>query len=130
MDPNAVLAKIRAAVEESFTVSDCSVDDIAEAFQALDEWLSKGGFLPAAWRHAHPMDWLDEIHALLSGNPWNADTLDGVAGVLNRAGYEVLEPEPLKPANLPPRTKNSMPNPDYIAAVKQLKEASDGASDQ
>jgi hypothetical protein len=29
---------------------DGSAAELAEAVQNLDEWLSKGGFLPAAWR--------------------------------------------------------------------------------
>lgn len=41
MDPNAALEALRLAVR--------SDEDSQAAFEALDEWLSKGGFLPAAW---------------------------------------------------------------------------------
>lgn len=41
--------------------------------------------------------------------------------MLPQGGLEIIEPEP--PANLPPRTKNSQPNPDYIAAVDAIAAA-------
>lgn len=56
MDPNATLKRIRELVE---AVLDHDLDDrdaldaagyLADAVQALDQWLSKGGFLPEAWR--------------------------------------------------------------------------------
>ena len=56
MDPNATLAELRGAasriVDELDHERQPDLDDvqrIAEAFQDLDEWLSKGGFLPADW---------------------------------------------------------------------------------
>lgn len=42
MDPNAVLAEIRAYVKDDES-------PLAEAVIALDEWMSRGGFLPDAW---------------------------------------------------------------------------------
>jgi hypothetical protein len=48
MDPNAALDQLR----ELLTGNDGSIDDYeraAEVFDGLDEWLSKGGFLPSAW---------------------------------------------------------------------------------
>lgn len=86
MDPNEALRLLRKYASDTG-------GEFGEQFEALDEWLSKGGFLPAAWCHPRPRAELDEIHNLLSGNPWTPDTLDSVAGVLNRAGYEVLEPD-------------------------------------
>lgn len=56
MDPNAVLAIARdraASVIESADFSDARESEeaveLAEAFQALDEWLTKGGFKPREW---------------------------------------------------------------------------------
>ena len=52
MDPNEALAIIRAAAERYRDDLSTEVEDLApalEAFEALDEWLSKGGFLPGAW---------------------------------------------------------------------------------
>jgi len=60
MDPNETLRKARAAAGALIALidgSESSVDDrllteaedLAEAFQALDSWLSRGGFLPTAW---------------------------------------------------------------------------------
>lgn len=56
MDPNATLEGIRvvAARMEDFD-SEGLVEDaieLATLVQNLDEWLSKGGFPPEAWRHA------------------------------------------------------------------------------
>ena len=57
MDPDATLALIREALAETAMAADgdSNDDEIAAAHklrdgvEALDEWLSKGGFLPAAW---------------------------------------------------------------------------------
>jgi hypothetical protein len=57
MDPNVALAKIREAVGELRQSDDDGVwaDDssqigmLLEQFEALDEWLSRGGFLPKDW---------------------------------------------------------------------------------
>lgn len=51
MDPNAALAEIR---EITAHILDGKPDSgqalrLAELSEALDEWLSKGGFLPSAW---------------------------------------------------------------------------------
>lgn len=55
MDPNATLAALRALAdgvlnhtEDGENLTSVAVD-LAEHFDALDEWLSRGGFLPAAW---------------------------------------------------------------------------------
>jgi hypothetical protein len=55
MDPNACLAEIRrlyAAINEadehdSDTLADAA--RLAELVEALDAWITKGGFLPRAW---------------------------------------------------------------------------------
>lgn len=54
MDPNETLRLLREAITGLFAVDtdNASYDpavEIAERFQALDEWLSKGGFLPTDW---------------------------------------------------------------------------------
>lgn len=61
MNPNAALARIRhlaAAVTRSdATLSD--VDELGCAVRDLDDWLTRGGFLPEAWRDAHGRGALD-----------------------------------------------------------------------
>jgi len=58
MDPNETLSKLRALLGGDYTRDTTGVtfDDLLgfvceaeELFQALDEWLSKGGFLPTDW---------------------------------------------------------------------------------
>lgn len=50
MDPNATLAELRSLCLRETAAGDGSyAADIVEHFEALDEWLSKGGYLPAAW---------------------------------------------------------------------------------
>jgi hypothetical protein len=54
MDPNATLAMLRSLVRK---VQDSNMDthpldrldQFAEHFEALDEWIESGGFLPDAW---------------------------------------------------------------------------------
>lgn len=48
MDPDACLARIREAAEAD-RMQGPPYDSLAELVQAMDEWLSKGGFLPQAW---------------------------------------------------------------------------------
>lgn len=58
MDVNETLARLRAA-ERAWSLASTLEDaahvgaELADAFQALDTWLSKGGFLPADWRDGH-----------------------------------------------------------------------------
>jgi hypothetical protein len=64
MDPDAALAAMRNAVthlrvppkdqKHGFTVDEenereYAWNNLGESFEALDGWLSKGGFLPSAW---------------------------------------------------------------------------------
>lgn len=57
MDPNETLRLLREAVAEyrrplPFSDSDEAAQllaDLVQHVEALDEWLSKGGFLPSAW---------------------------------------------------------------------------------
>ena len=56
MDPNATLAELRLAATGYWTVPPDDVEaaalHVVELFEALDEWLSKGGFLPTVWESA------------------------------------------------------------------------------
>lgn len=65
MDPNETLATLRTEVSDILTCNSTSpkgpdgriIDAaiaVAEAFEALDEWLNKGGFLPDAWQRKSP----------------------------------------------------------------------------
>lgn len=54
MDPNETLRLLRLTVKQMRADEDPAVrkahaDEIAEYVEALDEWLSSGGFLPEAW---------------------------------------------------------------------------------
>ena len=54
MDPNEVLRLLRLtckqfAVDEHPAIRQAHAEEIIEHFEALDEWLSRGGFLPADW---------------------------------------------------------------------------------
>jgi len=59
MDPDEALARLRRMVEEDLTDRAWSADTAAAddrcqtyavQFQAVDNWLTNGGFLPADWR--------------------------------------------------------------------------------
>ena len=55
MDPNEALKNARAlaaAILKDGETWDSATraEELANAFEALDEWLSKGGFLPEAWK--------------------------------------------------------------------------------
>ena len=66
MDPDETLRMIRhyrAEVQRMRDAADRGVrvdrhdfnvaaESLAEYVEALDEWLSKGGFVPAAWEHS------------------------------------------------------------------------------
>lgn len=54
MDPEQALADARAAVADyheatSISAETDAAERLIESFSALDEWLSKDGFLPADW---------------------------------------------------------------------------------
>jgi hypothetical protein len=60
MDPNATLAAIRELVKQIDNTDRGSANidlvdlalDLIELIDGLDQWLSKGGFLPSAWHFA------------------------------------------------------------------------------
>ncbi|UAK38422.1 hypothetical protein K8O93_01055 [Gordonia bronchialis] len=57
MDPDAALANARDALarfrksqaDGALLHQNYAAIDLTEAFAALDEWLTNGGFLPASW---------------------------------------------------------------------------------
>lgn len=57
MDPNEALKQLRAAVKDILhgepaccaEHGEMSATDLAEKFEALDEWLTMGGFRPEEW---------------------------------------------------------------------------------
>lgn len=56
MDPNEALRQLRELVHTCLYSEDEAPDiatDLAQQFEALDEWLSKGGFPPDAWRYGN-----------------------------------------------------------------------------
>src|SRR5947199_7906771 len=51
MDPNHTLTHIRKTIAESTTAADCgNSHTVVELIEALDQWLSQGGFLPDDWQ--------------------------------------------------------------------------------
>lgn len=52
MDPNECLNRIRALVLTFRESDDSEGSALAEHIEALDGWLSSGGFLPQAWERA------------------------------------------------------------------------------
>lgn len=51
MDPNEILRRLR----ELCALDNCdlfAMDEIADLFEALDGWITKGGFLPTEWERA------------------------------------------------------------------------------
>ena len=60
MDPNEALRMIRRIVDERNRVgatgdeglSKWEIETFFDHVEALDEWMSKGGFLPDSWRDA------------------------------------------------------------------------------
>ena len=56
MDPNACLAEIRQLIAESYrldktdeSLSPIATDRLVELIEGLDQWISRGGFLPKQW---------------------------------------------------------------------------------
>lgn len=53
MDPDEVLRRIRVSlVSMRLDVAEPAAQSLVEHVQVLDDWLSKGGFLPTAWSDA------------------------------------------------------------------------------
>lgn len=54
MDPNEALRELRDLVKDTLAgpLNQTAID-LSERFEALDAWLSKGGFLPKPWQPKH-----------------------------------------------------------------------------
>jgi len=52
MDPDANLAEIRRLIEKDADLSDDQLERLVVLIRSLDEWMSRGGFLPKAWQRA------------------------------------------------------------------------------
>lgn len=77
MDPNALLTRLRAEVTSHREHGDGDASALVDAFEALDEWLSRGGFPPASWvtsstttveRMEHLGSALDDVQRELSSS--------------------------------------------------------------
>jgi hypothetical protein len=53
MDPNAALDNLRRAMADEDTAE--MSPEVYDAFTALDNWITKGGFLPSDWQQESPM---------------------------------------------------------------------------
>lgn len=49
MDPNATLARLRELAADGTHLTMTETEEMAELFEALDAWMSKGGFMPSDW---------------------------------------------------------------------------------
>lgn len=56
MDPNAALAEIRRLYGLAEWTANPDLQELGEKVEALDDWLTSGGFLPDEWstRRAEP----------------------------------------------------------------------------
>ncbi len=64
MDPNATLDAIRDLINEYAQLETddrrddgATLNELIAHFDNLDQWLTKGGFLPGAWSHRKPEEW-------------------------------------------------------------------------
>lgn len=58
MDPNEALAIIRTEISKVLDENDPNNPELlAEAMRGLDEWLSKGGYLPDEWKAMSNNGW-------------------------------------------------------------------------
>lgn len=60
MDPTAALHDLREAIRDAenpdqYTDREVAIEQVAASFEALDTWLSNGGFLPAEWQRETPL---------------------------------------------------------------------------
>lgn len=79
MDPDKALATIKSCIEQYWgndrylVYSD--VTDLVEAIEALDGWLSCGGFPPKSWSAAQTKEDMENIRAELMRYPFIASVL-------------------------------------------------------
>jgi hypothetical protein len=64
MDPTTALMNLRGIVSDLHNPARIEVEgldrlayDFAEVFEALDNWLSRGGFLPEQWKGVENRIW-------------------------------------------------------------------------
>lgn len=87
MDPNATLFEIRdrqAAVKEALDGDGDlaeAADELVDLVKALDDWLTAGGFLPAAWGDRVSAGKVEEI---LSGTGITVGTQDALMAWLRK----------------------------------------------
>lgn len=82
MDPNETLRIIRLTtkqmrVDEHPDIRKQHADDLAEHVEALDEWLTKGGFLPSDWDprvHAARLRMCLKVHGDWTGPHFRLDS--------------------------------------------------------
>ena len=51
MDPDEAYQRVWSNVQAILNDEEADLIELAEAFEALDEWLQKDGYLPAPWRN-------------------------------------------------------------------------------
>ena len=68
MDPEEVLRRLRALAADAIESEEhgAIISEAHELFQALDEWLTNGGFLPADWHGSSESRRLQEALRLLN----------------------------------------------------------------
>lgn len=49
MDPNETLDQLRRITLDGLHGGEMDAEHMANLFDALDEWMTRGGFLPTAW---------------------------------------------------------------------------------
>lgn len=97
MDPDAVLEKARRAVAEMVAAGDCgssAAADLLDAFESLDQWMTAGGFAPAAWGGEVSRDDIEMAGAHLSG-VGAAELASRIQGVGVHFGVGVDAPVPI-----------------------------------
>ena len=55
MDPQASLDRLRELLVVGQDLREEDVEEVAELFEALDDWLKRGGFLPREWSKSRSM---------------------------------------------------------------------------
>lgn len=68
MDPNETLAWLREQLSHVNNLT--NIDEVAERFNKLDEWLSQGGFMPAAWDYTEQHDCYNEHGGRMAQHPY------------------------------------------------------------
>lgn len=130
MDPNAALKDLRDAVTGFYLSADSNDDggpidggEIAEKFEALDEWLSKGGFAPAAW--GGPTGTVDPAREVPADEIKALVTIEATERLINRARQALIVDESVEWAGILLEQAAEITTARTATAVKSL-----GLSDQ